>query len=65
MARLPIVNGDDGTWGDILNDYLLQAHKSDGLLKDNAVTSSALAPNSVTNAAIASDAAGPPDVPHR
>lgn len=53
MARLPQPGGDAGNWGEILNDYLLQAHKSDGLIKDNAVTASALAPNSVTSAALA------------
>ena len=37
MARLPIVGGDDGNWGDILNDYLLQAHASDGSLKSSAL----------------------------
>ncbi|MDM2096409.1 glycosyl hydrolase family 28-related protein [Mycobacteroides abscessus] len=56
MARLPHPGGDSGTWGDVLNDYLSQAHKSDGTLKDNAVTANALAPNSVSNAAIASNA---------
>lgn len=50
MARLPVVNGDDGTWGDILNDYLSQSHKSDGTLRDNAVTSNVLAPGSVSKA---------------
>lgn len=53
MARLPQPGGDSGNWGDILNDYLLQAHKSDGILKDSTVTSAALASNSVTNAALA------------
>lgn len=28
--RLPIVNGDDGTWGDILRAYLLKEHYDDG-----------------------------------
>lgn len=56
MARLPKPGGDNGTWGDVLNDYLSQVHKSDGTLKDNAVTPNVLAPNSVTNAAIASNA---------
>ncbi|RYX78960.1 SGNH/GDSL hydrolase family protein [bacterium] len=65
MARLPQPGGDNGNWGDILNDYLAQSHKTDGTLKDdsvtsntiadNAVTASSLAPNSVTNAALASD----------
>lgn len=56
MARLPIVNDDDGTWGGILNEYLTVSHKSDGTLGDNSVTSSALAPSSVTSAALANDA---------
>ncbi|MEO5498993.1 MAG: tail fiber protein [Candidatus Saccharimonadales bacterium] len=34
MARLPVPGGDDSTWGDILNDYLIQSHNSDGTAKD-------------------------------
>lgn len=30
MARLPIPGSDDGTWGDILNDYLSTQHNADG-----------------------------------
>lgn len=56
MARLPIPGGDSGTWGDVLNDYLSQTLKSDGTIKDNAVTANTIAPNSITNSAIASDA---------
>ncbi|MHB8681285.1 MAG: glycosyl hydrolase family 28-related protein [Acidimicrobiales bacterium] len=33
MARLPVPGGDDGTWGDILNDFLDVSHNSDGTLK--------------------------------
>jgi hypothetical protein len=33
--RLPVVNGDDGTWGDIIRQYLLKEHYDDGT--DNAV----------------------------
>lgn len=55
MARLPQPGGDNGNWGDILNDYLAQSHKTDGSIKDNAVTANTLAPNSVTNSALASD----------
>jgi lysophospholipase L1-like esterase len=33
MTRLPQPGGDDGSWGDILNDFLAQAHNSDGSLK--------------------------------
>lgn len=38
MARLPQPGSDNGTWGDILNDYLSQVHKPDGSLKDDVVT---------------------------
>jgi hypothetical protein len=34
MARLPIVNGDNGNWGVVLNDFLGVAHKTDGSLKN-------------------------------
>jgi len=33
MARLPIPGGDNGTWGDILNNFLRIAHNPDGTLK--------------------------------
>lgn len=48
MARLPQPGGDDGNWGNVLNDYLAQAHKNDGQIKDNAVSESALAPDSIS-----------------
>ncbi len=44
---------DNGTWGDILNEYLSQTLKSDGTIKDNAVTTAAIAPNAVTATEIA------------
>ena len=53
MARLPQPGGDAGNWGSILNDYLVQSHKSDGTLKDNSVTSSSIADEAVTTAALA------------
>ncbi len=37
MARLPVPGSDDNQWGDILNDFLTQAHNSDGTLKDTGV----------------------------
>ena len=37
MARLPTPGGDDGTWGDVLNQFLLTSHNSDGTVRDNAV----------------------------
>lgn len=36
MARLPQPGSDQGTWGDILNDYLSQSLNTDGSLRDTA-----------------------------
>jgi hypothetical protein len=33
VAQLPTVGGDNGTWGQKLNDFLLVEHNSDGTLK--------------------------------
>src|SRR5579859_3830704 len=33
MSRLPIPGSDDGTWGNILNDFLDVEHNADGSLK--------------------------------
>jgi hypothetical protein len=33
MTRLPTPGKDDGTWGEILNEFLSQAHAADGRLK--------------------------------
>ena len=38
MSRLPTPGQDNGTWGDILNDYLSVAHNTDGTLRPSAVT---------------------------
>jgi len=32
MARLPIPGSDDGNWGEILNEFLLVEHQTDGTL---------------------------------
>lgn len=37
MARLPIVGGDAGNWGTILNEYLQVSHASDGTLNSATV----------------------------
>jgi parallel beta-helix repeat protein len=39
MARLPIPGSDNGTWGDILNDFLDVEHNADGSLKNAARSS--------------------------
>lgn len=38
MARLPTLGGDDGTWGQVLNDFLTVSHDNDGTLKSSALT---------------------------
>jgi len=54
MARLPQPGGDDGTWGQVLNDFLDVAHNTDGTVKpssftDNSIPGSKIQSNSVTN----------------
>lgn len=56
MARLPISGSDDGVWGDVLNDYLSQAHDTGGALKANSVGSSQLQANAVTATHVADGA---------
>jgi hypothetical protein len=46
MSRLPVPGADDGTWGDILNDFLGQAHNTDGTLKPGSVTTAGAAVDS-------------------
>lgn len=48
MARLPQPGGDAGNWGQILNDFLGQAHQPDGSLKAGIVQSNNIAANAVT-----------------
>ena len=36
MTRLPVSGADDGTWGNVLNDYLSIEHNSNGTLKKAA-----------------------------
>lgn len=43
MARLPVPGSDRSTWGNILNEFLSQAHNGDGTLKDGAVHTATLA----------------------
>jgi len=38
VARLPIPGSDTGTWGTVLNDFLAQAHNSDGTLKSGSTS---------------------------
>lgn len=38
MARLPVVGGDSGNWGTILNDFLLVSLNGDGTIQPQALT---------------------------
>ena len=40
MSRLPNPGQDQGTWGDVLNDFLKASHNIDGTLKASSVSSS-------------------------
>src|SRR4051812_18192458 len=53
MARLPEPGGDQGQWGDVLNDYLKVAHDANGSLKDNSVASRNIQDGAVNVAKIA------------
>lgn len=55
MARLPTPGADAGNWGDVLNDFLVQAHKVDGTLKDDSVGSAQLADDAVSTAQLANN----------
>ena len=59
MARLPIPGSDEGSWGEILNEYLSQAHASDGSLKPGAVAFSTLAPSLQTQITTTTGPTGP------
>lgn len=53
MARLPQPGGDEGTWGNVLNDFLLVSHDTDGEIKTNAVSTSTITDGAITGAKIA------------
>ena len=38
MARLPTINGDNGAWGTVLNEFLSVAHGTDGNIKSAPAT---------------------------
>lgn len=54
MARLPQPGGDDGNWGQILNEYLSQSLASDGSIKPGAVTKADIGLGNVDNTSDAS-----------
>jgi hypothetical protein len=42
MARLPTPGSDDGTWGQVLNDFLSVSHDSQGFIKSGAVDATSI-----------------------
>ncbi len=55
MPRLPIPGNDNGTWGDILNEYLSQTLEADGTLGQNTVTNYALVDNTIEETKLTAD----------
>jgi len=55
MARLPTPGSDAGNWGDILNDFLTQAHNANGTLKDDSVGAAQLVDDAVDTAQLANN----------
>jgi len=53
MSRLPQPGKDNGQWGDILNDFLSQAHEANGSIKSGVVTTQSLADASITASKLA------------
>lgn len=47
MTRLPIPGSDSGSWGQILNDYLSQAHNADGTLKDSIINNANISASTI------------------
>lgn len=50
MARLPQPGSDEGNWGTILNDYLSQAHTTDGKLKSGIISTALIQDGAITEA---------------
>lgn len=55
MPRLPQPGGDDGTWGEILNEYLSQTLGGDGSLRPNSVTGDHIADGAITESLLDPD----------
>jgi len=53
MTRLPIPGSDDGAWGTILNEFLLEAHNPDGTLKAGSVDQTVLANDAISTSNLA------------
>jgi len=49
MSRLPTPGGDDGSWGNVLNDFLLVEHNADGTLKSGGSLSAKASDSAVVH----------------
>lgn len=58
MSRLPSPGGDDGIWGQILNDFLAQIHRSDGSLRPGIISDTHISDSAAISQAKISGLAG-------
>lgn len=58
MARLPVIGQDNDSWGQTLNEFLLQSHNSDGTIKAGAINSQAMQNSSVGGAIVRNGSIG-------
>jgi|GEM_PF-3376190 len=49
ISRLPIPGSDDGTWGEVLNDFLMVSHNADGTLVAASTIAAKAADDSVVH----------------
>jgi len=59
MTRLPTPGSDEGTWGTVLNAFLLISHNADGTLRDGVVSASNLDTSVQTKLNAAATSASP------
>lgn len=50
MARLPVPGADQGSWGDVLNEYLLESHNPDGTQKAGSISAGAVQNGAISEA---------------
>lgn len=63
MVRLPTPGSDNGTWGDLLNEFLQVEHNSDGSLKaSGSLASKASITHASTHATAGSDPLNPTSI---
>lgn len=53
MPRLPYPGGDNGQWGQILNDFLSASHAADGTIKSDSVSATQIQDGTITEELLA------------